>query len=30
MTAHYDQYYSVYRKLYFDLRDRFAEMATLP
>lgn len=29
MTAHYDQYYGVYRKLYFDLKERFCEMAKL-
>ncbi|MDB5319246.1 MAG: xylB [Phycisphaerales bacterium] len=28
-TALYDQHYNVYRKLYFDLKDRFGEMASL-
>src|SRR3954468_9207754 len=28
-TALYDQHYEVYRKLYFDLKDRFGEMAAL-
>jgi xylulokinase len=29
MAADYDRYYAVYRKLYFDLKDRFCEMAAL-
>jgi xylulokinase len=28
-TALYDRYYGVYRKIYFDLKDRFCEMANL-
>ena len=28
-SAAYDPYYAVYRKLYFDLKERFAEMAGL-
>ena len=28
-TALYDEHYTVYRKLYFDLKDRFGEIAAL-
>ncbi len=30
MSAFYDRYHAVYGKLYFDLKDQFAEIAGLP